>query len=482
MTAQNLQQNIPYLFSTPSVRDARYGLLSSYLLLPLSVIWIVAGSFFDRGLYYTLPIILLLFHWYVTLKKAKNLLFIFRYSLIAVIGLGAAIAWSFEQEIMIAPFGAHFQTHEATVALVGSVLLAVTGSSIAWYSNFHVRRVRQIAPQQKISFPTLSLIRLISLIFSALVVVVFIYRSGGVVSATHRYASGSNDLGFHFGAFNAFFFFFTAAFLLASRFGRANIKATLVIVMVLYALPILTGSRADFLMQMAIFAFVGKSFLFENQDCRETRYPIFLFLMGAAALFFLSNFIGLWRNVGHFGQAAELFISSFSLFTERSAGMVLSLSTGNQMAGHFYAVFAKVHVYAEPYLWGSSYFDFLLRTPPGFLGLERPEDLAWQMDVKGEIMAQGGIFEVAEAYWNFWYVGAFFIPFLITCIMAWFLKKSYLSKRNWFFFATSYVTLMLMSPRGIWYQTFAYWRVLTVLASIYLVVWFLRVINMKAKL
>ena len=140
------------------------------------------------------------------------------------------------------------------------------------------------------------------------------------------------------------------------------------------------------------------------------------------------------------------------------------------MTGHFYAVFAKLTSLREPLLLGSSYFDFILRTPPAFLGLPRPEDLAWQMDVGGYRMAQGGIFEVAEAYWNFWYFGAFFIPLIISNLMAALLIKSLTSKRNWFFFGSGFVALLLMSPRGIWYQTFAYWRVFTVIVVVFLIV------------
>jgi len=239
-------------------------------------------------------------------------------------------------------------------------------------------------------------------------------------------------------------------------------------------LPILTGSRADFLMQGAIFGFVVFSIYWFRNNARYARYPLFLIIFGVALLYFLSQFVGVWRHVGDLSVALTIFGESFSFLSDRSAGTVLSLSTGNQMAGHFYAVYAKLESLGEPYLLGSSYFDFILRTPPGFLGLPRPEDLAWQMEVAGESMAQGGIFEVAEAYWNFWFFGAFFVPLIITRLLAWFLVGALTSRRHWFFFASSYVSLMLMSPRGIWYQTFAYWRVFTVIAVIYLAVSIIR--------
>jgi hypothetical protein len=199
-----------------------------------------------------------------------------------------------------------------------------------------------------------------------------------------------------------------------------------------------------------------------------------MIVLGVLFLYMISQFIGIWRHIGSIERALIFFNESFSIFSERSAGTVLSLSTGNQMAGHFYAIYAKLNVLSEPFLLGSNYFDFLLRTPPGFLGLARPEALAWQMDVAGYRMAQGGIFEVAEAYWSFWYFGAFFVPLIITWSITWFLKQGLVRQRNWFFFSCGYCALMLMSPRGIWYQTFAYWRVFTVLIVMYLAIFFLR--------
>lgn len=92
------------------------------------------------------------------------------------------------------------------------------------------------------------------------------------------------------------------------------------------------------------------------------------------------------------------------------------------------------------------------------------------MDVAGERMAQGGIFEVAEAYWNFWYFGAFFVPLVITYLMGSLLRHALRSPTAWFFAAISFITIMLMTPRGVWYQTFAYWRTVTVIVVLYLII------------
>lgn len=213
------------------------------------------------------------------------------------------------------------------------------------------------------------------MLFAFLVVAILVFRSGGLVGTEKKYASGGNDLGVEFGAFNGILFFCTSAFLVASRLLKYPPRQTLVILLILYIFPILTGSRADFLMQIALIVFV--LLRVDSQRLgQQPRIPLLKIVFGVITLFFLAQYIGVWRHVGDFGLAFQVFWDSWSLFSERSSGVVLSLSTGNQMAGHFYAVHAKSSYLSEPFLLGSSYFDFLLRTPPGFLGLPRPQDLA----------------------------------------------------------------------------------------------------------
>ena len=294
---------------------------------------------------------------------------------------------------------------------------------------------------------------------------------GGVVSRGYSYASGGNSIGFEFGAANAILLFCTSAFLILSRLLGYPARQILLILFIIFLFPILAGSRADFLMQLGIFALVLLRSDVVRQG-KQLKLPFLKLALTTASLFFVASYIAVWRHIGDFGLAFVQFIDSFTFITERSAGLVLSLETANQMAGHFYAVYAKTSFLGEAFLMGSSYFDFLLRTPPQFLGLPRPQDLAWQMDVAGQMMAQGGIFEVAEAYWNFWFFGAFFVPFVISFLMGSLLRKALICSESWLFAAISFETIMLMSPRAIWYQTFAYYRTATTLVVIYFLVKF----------
>ena len=132
-------------------------------------------------------------------------------------------------------------------------------------------------------------------------------------------------------------------------------------------------------------------------------------------------------------------------------------------------------------LYGQSYFDYIMRTPPAFLGTDRPEDLALQMDVYGIMMAQGGIFEVAEAYWNFGLVGAFIVPFILTKFLAFLLEGGLKGTSNSFFYYVTFLSFSLMMPRGIWYQTFASWRLITICIIFTFIYLLYKTLILKAK-
>lgn len=462
----SLQKQFPFLFTAPSRSAVRVAVLISLALALSSIFWMAVAPRYGRGVFYLIPTALLTIHGYVTYTLAQNILFFSRYLFISVIGLAAAIAWSFQDNILIAPFGETYQTHEATVALIGSVMLAVAGTTIGWFSAFG--SAVDPASNNNLEKPSgLRFARWAALSTAVTVVVLNVYKAGGFISSSKHYAQDQVSLPFEFGAFNAVFFVCTSVFFLASHVLGFRPIYTLSILILLYLAPILTGSRADYLPQIAIILFVSIYMNCPKQSATPS-IPRFLPAVGILGLYIAGLFIGQWRHVGDFRSALADFIGYWSPIQERSAGLVLSLSTGNQVAGHFYAVYGKTHYLGEPFLVGSSYFDFLWRTPPAFLGLPRPTDLAWEMSVLDEQMAQGGIFEVAEAYWNFGYLGAFFVPMLLTFLMSNLLKIALRSAHHGFFLSASYFTIMLMFPRGIWYQTFAYWRTATVILVLYI--------------
>ena len=107
------------------------------------------------------------------------------------------------------------------------------------------------------------------------------------------------------------------------------------------------------------------------------------------------------------------------------------------------------------YMYGKSYWEFILRTPPAFIYPNRPRDYAWMFGDYG-LQAGGGIYPLAEAYMNFGVFGALFVPAVISylisrCYYGALLKQNMLSYFLFFSFAAMFL-------RGTWYQTFAFYK------------------------
>jgi len=117
--------------------------------------------------------------------------------------------------------------------------------------------------------------------------------------------------------------------------------------------------------------------------------------------------------------------------------------------------------------YGSSYFDYLLRTPPEFMYPGRPPSLAWMFDDYG-YQALGGFFELAEAYLNFGIFGCLVIPFLVS----WFLSTCYRKTfRGSFFWYVVLIAMLSVFFRGAWYQTFAFYKAVVTGMILYLGFW-----------
>lgn len=108
----------------------------------------------------------------------------------------------------------------------------------------------------------------------------------------------------------------------------------------------------------------------------------------------------------------------------------------------------------------------MLTAPPAFLGLPRPLGLEWSVFIEGTQMAQGGIFEVAESYWNFGFVGCFAVSFILSYLFGSLLRMGMV--RNNYFYLTWYIVFGLHSFRSIWYQNFSYFRLFTIMLLIYM--------------
>jgi hypothetical protein len=119
------------------------------------------------------------------------------------------------------------------------------------------------------------------------------------------------------------------------------------------------------------------------------------------------------------------------------------------------------------YRLGSSYFDYVLRTPPEFMYPGRPPDLAWMFEDYG-YQALGGFFELAEAYLNFGILGCLVIPFLVSWFLSTCYRKAFRGSFFWYVLLTAMLSVFF---RGAWYQTFAFYKAVVTGLILYLGFW-----------
>ena len=457
--------DIPLVTSRLSKRKAFQSFSISFIFLFFLVPWIIYAPSFERGLIYAPALFILLGHSLFAVFTIRNIFFVFRYTLIAVLTLGTIVAWQFMDDVFVAPFGVIYQTHEATVALVGASLLALIGSHQGWClgrlvgnDNLEVSSIH-LSKTVQVSLISLSVFIAYSTVF------LYVYKEGGFVSSSKSYGFDRRDIGVQIGILNQIILYFTSLLLiLLYRMNKINVF-TIFVLIGPGVIAILSGNRADFLMQTGIVLLLCFIIMRRNQS---HSLPIFKLVLLAAIMYFLTGFISVWRNIGDVSTSIEVFLSGAIFIKDRGGIDVLTLATGNQMLSGFYAVYSKINLLNEQYLFGSSYVDYLIRLPPGFMGFDRPEDLALQMTVGDTLMQQGGIYEITEAFWNFGYLGVYMVPLLISFLISILLNKCYSISRYQLFYLSAFFVIGLSSPRAIWYQNFVYIRLLSLLALIML--------------
>lgn len=148
-----------------------------------------------------------------------------------------------------------------------------------------------------------------------------------------------------------------------------------------------------------------------------------------------------------------------------SSGIMFYQGTLNDIATTFSGIIYLINQVGFEHLLGSSYVDWIGRTPPAFLYPDRPKDLAWIFYDSG-FTSGGGFFELSEAYYNFGFIGGAIVPFLISFLMASGLK---LYKMNPLSVFHSLLLAGFLSTflRGALYQSFAYYKAIVTVYLLY---------------
>jgi len=488
-----LNDSIPELFGVPEPIQSRKAVAGSLITLAIGFLAYLAVQLWSGFPFFFVMTIVLLLHAFLAVVTSRiNLLYLFRYFLVLFLILSTTSAWwIYGGEVLMAPFGAQYQTRKVTEVLVFAGLLSLCGSLLGWHfpffnrSKFEVKQIICLIPisnapmfRKYLEYSGL----LLAIGFGCL----YFYAHGGMISQGDIYTERSRSIGFQFNVFNIFQFTGIALLVLAaSTYSKLNKKFIIIAILTL-VLGVLSGSRADYLPQILILTVI----LFHQKiaTIASSRDPwywlkfIFVMLFCTVLCYYTALFVAIWRTGVDTHDIIDILSHRSRFINDIYGHKMVYLETGNMVLGGFCA--AIVNASNEGFLLGSSYFNYILKAPPAFLGLPRPLGLEWTVGFIGnDRMSQGGVFEVAEAYYNFGLLGCFFVSFLISNIFARLLKAGLM--RGSVFFLMWYLVTGFMGLRAIWYQNFAYFRIATIMGLFYIgyrlfLVWYSRY-NFSAK-
>ena len=481
---QSLIDKVPLLFNLPANKSALSNLYIPCILLIIGSIFYFFSSIFGSKIYFMGFSALLIVHAFLAvISSNSNLIFLFRYFLVWLLIFATAIAWAiWDGDVKAAPFGAAYQTLDVTCTLIFAGFLSLNGSLFGWLAGIHSLRADSL-PSYQLPCRYISRLWKLGAAFALLFSISYYLISGGIATADSTYVSSGKAIDVKFSVFNVFQFFGISLLILAAAGYQHLRKKFIWLAISTLVIGMLVGSRADYMPQALLLLTVVYSKPLLNRFRKLTLIKVVrLAFYGLALLssaYYISGFIAAWRFSGDvYSSLAFPFSSDYTgLLIHSYEYPVLWLETGSMAIGTLYAAIVNVETGLTPLLWGSSYFDWILKIPPQFIGLPRPQGLEWAASIGDQIMSQGGIFEVSEAYWNFGLVGCFVISFLISYSISYLLRKG-LRNSN-LFMLSWYLVMGLMSLRGIWYQNFTYFRISSIMIFVYIMSkvvapWFLR--------
>ncbi len=481
---------MPTLMEAPIKKDVVYGAIISVCASIFVAILFVgaqnyANFFFGVLLFSMIGHAALSYYWF-----RGNILIFFRYFLLFLpIFITVLAWWIWEGEVLTAPFGTEYQTTESTLLLVTCGFLSLMGCTSGWlvafrgYSSNRGDLRASIIKEKTLLFKVGAFL---TLAFGLL----YVIQVGGTLSAGQAYATGSGQgLGVEFGVFNIFQQIgVSLLILLAAIFVEKRLRLYLIIGISLF-IGIMAGSRADYLPPLMIISFyfwsLRKQLRHNNTQIKRASVDIkkfiLLALLGVFG-FITASGVAIWRS------SPELsIIDTVNILIIKGPELILNdsnyghrmiyIETGNMSIGGMYGLIENTR--RDGFLWGATYVDYIFRTPPAFLGVKRPEDLAYRTGVGDTLMSQGGTFEPAEAFVNFGLLGCFVVSFILSYFMAFLLKAA--NKNGSIFYASWYLVFGLLGFRDIWYQTFGYFRLATIYLLLYVFLLLFRPTLIKGK-
>jgi hypothetical protein len=468
--------NLTTLLSIPNRKSCSRQVVETFLLIISGVMLYSIGNLMQTRAVFFLFSSLLLYQAYTVLKRSSiNILYFFRYFLVWVLIFGTSTIWfAYGGEVKVAPWGVQYQTYENTLILIFAGYLSLCGSVLGWFSSFlgNVARISEQPSPYPFSNTRIKYLKFTGITITTAIVALYMYKVGGLLGGGATYANRGRDIGFEFGIFNVIHFTGVSILLLSMYVQKRWSQKLFIFIIASLVLGVLSGSRADFLPQIFILLspyIIGATF--SNATISATTM-IKLIAKGSLIVvigYMAAMYVALWRDGIDLVAVVELLIAKGRgvIINDVYGHPMLYFETGNMMLGGLYSSIIQVQEGITGYLLGQSYFNYLMIAPPAFLGLSRPLGLEWFTDIGDIRMSQGGIFEVAEAYWNFGLVGCLIVSYVISRFMGYLLINGL--KRMNVFILMWYMVMGFMGLRAVWYQNFSYFRILTVMLVIFVI-------------
>lgn len=408
----------------------------------------------------------------ILIHNTRNILFFIRTFFLGVIGY---IAMGAKLISVDALFGYHMpesQTVEIATLMFLLTNIALFSSEIGFLFSQKVKLIKEheLYYENRLFFYFVSFLLFI-------VASLMVLANGSLVIAGGTYADGSgtsmpiNNLNVFA---NILFYILVLLFYKATNIYKIKNKKYLGLIIffffyIFFFAEFLRGVRMDAL--NGIFGLVVLYQLYNNKPLKVTLKLFFLGII----LFVAMQIMGMLRSALNYLTFDELILvikNGFATIAEGSkSGILFYQGTINDIATTFSGTIYMLQQHIINYYYGSSYFDYILRTPPKFLYPGRPEDLAW-IFVNHGFTSGGGFFELAEAYLNFGVLGAIIVPFIISFLLG-YAYKLFVNNKYSIFYSILLFSFLSGYMRGILYQSFTFYKAIITGLIIYFILYFI---------
>lgn len=398
-------------------------------------------------------------------KNLKNMLFFIRTFFLGIVGY---LAYTVKFVDETAFFSFHMQeTQSVEIATLMLIFtnIALVGSEVGLYLGLKVKiktNDKLIIEDKKVYYVVFLLLFIVATVLSIKQPLIFFaqYATETVKLPIQNFNTIGNIL-----LFSTVLYYFKFKNLYKQNPSKL-ILFFVVVYLLLYA-ELFRGARMDFLN-----ATIGLIILYYFYTYNTLKINFKIALYGILG-FILLQIIGLIRSViatFGFSGAINAVIRYWDKIGESSSsGVLFNQGTINNIAATFSGTIYMIQNHIINFLYGSSYFDYILRIPPQFLYPDRPKSLAM---IFGEynFSSGGGFFELAEAYLNFGVFGVFIIPLFISFIISFSYKLFTINKFS-LFHSILLFSIISVFMRGSLYQTFTFFKAIITGYILYLIIY-----------